>query len=168
MNTTTSYNTMNDRLAATQPIVALALRWALGLAFLSAVADRLGFWGHAGAEGVSWGNFTAFLEYTALLNPFVPETLIFPLGLFVTITEVVLAAALILGLWTRQAALASGVLIILFAAGMLIGLGIKPPLDYSVFTAAGAALLLATVSENGWGMDRWLQQRRAASSCNEG
>ena len=43
-------------------------------------------------------------------------------------------------LWT---ALASAVLLALFAVAMTISFGVKEPLDYSVFSASAAALLLA-------------------------
>ena len=36
-------------------IAVLLLRVALAVAFLSAVADRLGLWGPAGTGGVEWG-----------------------------------------------------------------------------------------------------------------
>ena len=35
------------------------LRCALGLGFLSAVADRFGLWGAFGQPNVEWGNFGA-------------------------------------------------------------------------------------------------------------
>src|SRR5436853_238704 len=41
------------------------LRMFIGLAFLGAVLDRLGFFGGPGTPGVSWGNFAAFVGYTA-------------------------------------------------------------------------------------------------------
>ena len=44
------------------------LRCALGLGFLSAVADRLGLWGPFGQPNVEWDNFSRFLEYTQTLN----------------------------------------------------------------------------------------------------
>ena len=44
------------------------LRCALGLGFLSAVADRFGLWGAFGQPNVEWGNFSRFLEYTHSLN----------------------------------------------------------------------------------------------------
>ena len=44
------------------------LRYALGLGFLSAVADRFGLWGAFGQPNVEWGNFSRFLEYTHTLN----------------------------------------------------------------------------------------------------
>jgi hypothetical protein len=43
----------------------------------------------------------------------------------------------------RLAAFGSAILLALFATAMAISTGIKPPLDYSVFSASAAALLLA-------------------------
>ena len=44
------------------------LRLALGMSFLSAVADRFGLWGAYGQPNVSWGNYARFVDYTAQLN----------------------------------------------------------------------------------------------------
>jgi putative oxidoreductase len=54
---------------------------------------------------------------------------------------------LILGLWPRWVALASALLLVLFGAAMAISFGIKSPMDYSVFSASAAAVLLALYSE---------------------
>ena len=48
------------------------LRVALAAGFLSAVADRFGLWGSAGAPHVAWGSWQPFVEYVAQLNWFVP------------------------------------------------------------------------------------------------
>lgn len=126
---------------------ALLARLGLGASFLSAVADRFGLWGAPGAPGVAWGNFDNFLASTARLNPFVPASLIPALGGFVTLLEVVLGVALVAGLRLRDTALASGALLLVFALAMSLTGGLKGPLDYSVFSAAAAAFLLAAVSD---------------------
>ena len=59
------------------------LRYALGLGFLSAVADRFGLWGPFGQPNVGWGNFSRFLEYTATVNPYAPAGMIPALGVIV-------------------------------------------------------------------------------------
>jgi len=56
--------TLIDRTTAYSPIF---LRLALGIGFLSSVADRFGLWGAAGAKNVAWGNFTNFASTGALL-----------------------------------------------------------------------------------------------------
>lgn len=121
------------------------LRLALAAAFLSAVADRFGLWGPPGAPGVAWGNWSNFLDYVAILTWFSPESLVPLLGWIATVAEVVLAIGLIIGWKLRWFAIASGLLLMSFALTMTAALGIKTPLDYSVFTAAAGAFLLAAV-----------------------
>lgn len=122
---------------------ALFLRVALAAAFLSAVADRLGAWGPPGSPGVAWGTFDAFLAYTETLVPVLSGAGLAALGWAVTAAEVILALLLLLGFRTREAAAGSAVLLLGFALGMVVGDGVKAPLDASVFTASAAALLLA-------------------------
>ncbi len=138
------------------------LRVALGISFLSAVTDRFGIWGPPGANNVAWGNFENFLAYTALLSPYLPETWIPVLGWVVTVAETVLGLALITGFQTRRMAAASGVLLLAFAFGMTVSIGIKAPLDFSVFSAAAGALLLATADSYPVSVDAWLQRWRHA------
>ncbi|HEX8281939.1 MAG TPA: DoxX family membrane protein [Pyrinomonadaceae bacterium] len=140
------------------------LRLALGVAFLSAVADRFGLWGAHGAPGVSWGDFERFTAYTAVLNWFMPGGLIPLLAWTATIVEVALGVSLILGLYTRASALLSGLLLLLFAAAMTLALGVKAPLNYSVFTAAAAAFLLAAQPSFEWSVDSLVRHRRAKNA----
>jgi putative oxidoreductase len=60
-----------------------------------------------------------------------------------TIAELFFGITLILGVWRVWVALGSAVLLILFGTAMAISFGIKSPLDYSVFSASSAALLVA-------------------------
>jgi len=76
------------------------------------------------------------------LNPWAPKVLIPFLGSVATLLEVVFAIGLIIGMRTKIFALGSAVLLLVFALSMTFTLGIKSPLDYSVFSASGAALLL--------------------------
>ena len=55
-----------------------------------------------------------------------------------------LGLLLIAGIFTRIAAFGSGLLLLLFGLSMALALGVKGPLDYSVFSAAAAGFLLAT------------------------
>ena len=135
-------NTASETPSHLGPAVALYLRLALAAAFLSAVADRLGLWGGPGDPGVAWGDFDNFLAYTSSLVPFVPESGVFGIGWIVTVAEVGLALALLLGYRVRAAAAGSGLLLLVFALGMVLGDGPKAPLDASVFTASAGALLL--------------------------
>jgi len=120
------------------------LRIALGTSFLSAVADRLGLWGSFGQPDVSWGSFARFVAYTATLNWFLPKAMIPALAIIATCAEVLLGLCLIVGWQTRVAAWGAGILLTTFAITMAAALGLKAPLDFSVFSAAGGAFLLAS------------------------
>ena len=127
---------------------SLFLRIALGISFLSAVADRLGLWGGFGQPNVSWGSFARFVAYTATLNWFLPKAMIPALAIIATCAEVSLGLSLIVGWHTRVAAWGAGILLTTFAITMAAALGLKAPLDFSVFSAAGAAFLLASCSRS--------------------
>lgn len=114
-------------------------RLALGAAFLSGVASRFGWWG----RGVGYGDFTHLLAYTARVNRFMPVWTIPFLGWAATAAELALGLLLVAGLWRRPVALASAALLALFGLAMAVSFGPKEPLDYSVFSASAAALLLA-------------------------
>ncbi|HUE22802.1 MAG TPA: DoxX family membrane protein [Bryobacteraceae bacterium] len=120
-------------------LAVLYARIALGGAFLSGIASRFGLWG----KNAGYGSFSNFVRYTAEVNAFMPAFTIPFLAWAATIAELLLGIALVAGLWPRWTALASAVLLALFGAAMTISLGVKSPLDYSVFSASAAALLLA-------------------------
>src|SRR6476619_1771692 len=122
------------------------LRVALAAGFLSAVADRFGLWGPAGAANVAWGAWQPFLNYVAKLNWFAPSASIPVLAWVATVAEVVLGIGLLVGWQLRWFALAAGLLLLSFAITMTLALGVKAPLDFSVFAAAGGAFLLAASS----------------------
>ena len=136
-----------------QRLMPLFLRLALGVAFLSAVADRFGLSGPPGARNVAWGDFVHFTQYTAKLNPWAPAALVPVLAWAATAAELVLGVALIAGLYTREAAFASAVLLLVFAFGMTIGTGVKSALNASVFSAAGAAFALSLLGPGPWSLD---------------
>jgi hypothetical protein len=48
---------------------------------------------------------------------------------------------------------------ILFGVTMAVALGVKVPLDFSVFSAAGGAFLLATCTESPFGVDKLRRSR---------
>jgi uncharacterized membrane protein YphA (DoxX/SURF4 family) len=131
------------------------LRLALGGGFLSAVADRFGLWGPIGTKNVSWGDFAHFTQYTRQVNPWAPAALIPTLAWASTAAELVLGAALIVGLFTRWVALLSGILLLLFAGGMSLGLGLKAPWNFSVPAAAAAAFALVVLGPGPWSVDSW-------------
>lgn len=114
-------------------------RVAVGAAFLSAVAGRLGLWsGH-----LNWDNFARFIARTAELNPFMPEPAMPLLAWAATLVETTFGVALIAGIQVRWAAFGSAVLLAWFGTAMALTAGLKSPLDYSVFSGSAAALLLA-------------------------
>ena len=116
------------------------LRFALGLSFLSAVADRFGLWGQFGQPNVSLGDvFTlrGIFEYTGRLNSYLPPRMTLTLAVISTGAEILFGLLLLVGWHTRTAALLSGILPMAFGLAMALPLGAMAPLDYSVFSAAG-------------------------------
>jgi len=139
------------------------LRLALGTAFLSAVADRFGVWGPPGMPLVAWGNFHNFLLYTAKLNPWFPASWTPEVGWIATLCEGAFGIALVLGFRTRLAALLSGLMSVAFALAMTLTLGIKAPLNYSVFTASAASFLLACMGVSPFSLDSLLAKSSVPS-----
>ena len=136
-----------------QDLGSVFLRLALGLAFLSAVADRFGLWGAFGQPNVVWGGFARFVAYTGRLNWFLPAALIPALAVLATGVEAALGFCLAIGWYTRISALMSGILLTLFGVTMALALGVQAPLNFSVFSAAGGAFLLATGTEFPFSVD---------------
>lgn len=120
------------------------LRIALALTMLSAVADRLGFWG----ANAAWGNWENFEAYTAKLTFFLPPVLSKFSAYAATGLEIVLPILLVLGVKLKITAIITGILLLIFALSMSISLGIKASLDYSVWIGSAAAFLLATQKIN--------------------
>jgi len=143
----------DDLLGAIHRCVPIFLRLALGVTFLTAVADRFGFCGQFGTPNVAWGDFARFTQYTEQLNPWAPAALVPTLAWAATTAELVLGVALLLGLFTRLSALLSGILLLLFASGMSMGTGIKSALNASVFSPAAAAFALAVLGPGPWSVD---------------
>ena len=140
------------------------LRLALGVSFLSAGADRFGFWGAFGRPNVAWGDFSHFTAYTAKLNWFMPSATIPALAWASTSAEILLGVALVLGVFTRVAAFLSGLLLLLFALVMTFALGLEAPLSFSVFSASAGAFLLAAYGEYSWSLDSLRSIKHRASS----
>jgi putative oxidoreductase len=125
---------------------SLYARWALGAAFLSGIADRFGLYT---GRNVGYGNFAGFVAYTAKVNSFMPALTIPFLAWAATAAEFFLGILLILGIWPRWVAFASAALLVLFGIAMAISFGIKSPMDYSVFSASAAAVLLGLYADRG-------------------
>ncbi len=152
----------NDHAAGYIGIVTVYLRIALGMGFLSAVADRFGLWGAAGTPNVAWGNFHNFLAYTAKLNPWFPTSWVPTVGWLATICEITFGLALLVGYRTRLAAILSGLLTLAFAISMVFAVGIHAPLNYSVFAVSAGAFLLAGAERYPWTVDNWRLRTRSS------
>lgn len=135
--------------------VKLFLRLAIAGGFLSAVADRFGWWNQ---KISAWGNWNSFLEYTATLNPWFPESMIPIIGTTATLAEVVLAIGLIIGFKTELFAKLSGFLLLIFALSMTFSIGIKAPFDYSVFIASAGAFALGLMKDKHYELDNLISK----------
>jgi len=125
-------------------ILKVFLRLSISTGFLSAVADRFGWWNK---EVSVWGNWNSFLAYTELINPWIPNAFIPTIGIIATGAEILFAVFLIIGFKTELFARLSGFLLLLFALAMSFSIGIKAALDYSVFSASAAAFALSLIKE---------------------
>jgi len=82
------------------------------------------------------------MAYVAVLNFFVPHWLVPALAVVATVAETGLGVLLLIGVWQRQVAALSALLLLAFALSMTLALGVKAPLDASVFAASAAAAML--------------------------
>jgi putative oxidoreductase len=119
-------------------------RIALGCTFLSAVASRFGLWGRT----LDMQHFAQFIQYTGEVNSFMPRAVVPFLAWAATICETSFGILLVLGLWQKWIALGSAILLAMFGTAMAISFGLKAPMDYSVFSDVGVALLLAIYAFN--------------------
>jgi uncharacterized membrane protein YphA (DoxX/SURF4 family) len=122
-------------------IVRIALRLSLAAGFLSAVADRFGWWKPFG-QG-SWGSMGAFADYTHQLVPFASGWLLTVIVWAATATETTLAVLLLTGWRPKLVGAATCLTLIVFGTAMAVSLGMESPLSYSVFSAASAAAAYA-------------------------
>jgi thiosulfate dehydrogenase (quinone) large subunit len=132
--------------------VKLFLRFAVSVGFLSAVADRFGFWNK---EVSAWGNWDSFLKYTHLINPWIPNSLI-PTA---TGAEILFALFLIIGFKTELFGKLSGILLLLFALSMTFSTGIKGVLDYSVLSASAGAFAIGLLKGKYLELDNLISKR---------
>ena len=135
---------VNILYAMTTKMVKIFLRLALSAGFLSAVADRFGIWSK---EVSVWGNWDSFLNYTQVINPWFPDSLIALVGGVVTFAEVIFAICLILGFRTELFAKLSGWLLLIFALSMTFSTGIKGVFDFSVFACSASAFALSLMKD---------------------
>lgn len=137
----------------------LFLRLALGIPYLWFVSDRLGILGAHGSPHVGWGDWPHFVSYARQVMSFLPATVVPFLAFLATLGEFIFGVLLVVGLFTRMAAVGSGILSFLFAFSMAISFGIESPLAYSVFTVSAASFLLAVIPVYRWSIDEWLLKR---------
>jgi thiosulfate dehydrogenase [quinone] large subunit len=138
-----------------QPVILkLFLRIALSAGFLSVVADRFGLWSPGNSV---WGNWENFVQYTAVLNPWLPEILVSPAAISATVAEIVLPLFLLLGFKTELFARLSGYLLFVFALAMTFSTGVKGALDYSIFSASAAAFALSSIRQKYLEIDIYLK-----------
>lgn len=147
MASTNDDKLMRVKTGAAERLLVPCVRLALAAGFLSSVADRFGLWGAPGSPKAAWGNWSNFVRYTAVLNFFLPQRIAPILAVVVTVAESSLGVLLILGLWKREVAALSAGLLCLFALAMSVALGVKAPLDYSVFAASGAATMVCLLAQ---------------------
>jgi len=138
---------------------AFFLRLAIGASYSWEVADRLGVFGPYGTPHVGWGDWGHFVTATHQTVNFLPASFAPTLALLATIGEASFGVLLILGLFTRIAAIGSGFLSFCFALSMTLSAGIDAPLGYSVFTLCAASFLLATLQEYKWSIDSLLSAK---------
>lgn len=129
------------------------LRLALGVGFILPVLDRIGALGAPGTNGVGWGSWSNFVDYTNLLMPYLNRSLAEIAGLIATIAEVVFGVLLIVGYKTKWAAYGSFALTLIFALSMGIFLHYRAPFNYSVFVVSFSSLLLAGLPIHKWSLD---------------
>jgi uncharacterized membrane protein YphA (DoxX/SURF4 family) len=122
-------------------VVRIALRLSLAAAFLSAVADRFGWWKPFG-QG-SWGSMGAFADYAHQLVPFASGWSLTVIVWAATGTEATLGVLLATGWRPKLVGAATCLVLIVFGTAMALSLGVESPLSYSVFSAASAAAAYA-------------------------
>ncbi|MGD1238303.1 hypothetical protein [Mycobacterium seoulense] len=125
------------------PIVRLALRLSLAAAFLSAIADRFGWWAPFG-QG-SWGSMGRFAEYAHHLVPFASGWVLTVIVWGATAAEATLGVLLLTGWRPKLVGAATSAVLVVFGTAMAVSLGVESPLSYSVFSAASAAAAYAVL-----------------------
>jgi putative oxidoreductase len=134
--------------------VATSVRLLVGVAFTENVSDRLGFLGPPGAPGVSWGDFSHFIAYTAQVNAFAPAAVIPTLAVLATVAEGTFGLTMLLGVRLRLASIGSALLLLLFGSAMVLS-GLSQ-LQYGVYLMSAASWALATVDASALSVDALL------------
>jgi uncharacterized membrane protein YphA (DoxX/SURF4 family) len=101
--------------------------------------------GTAGGAKRGVGELAAICRVRRETELVLPKNAIPALAWAATLGELLIGLGLIIGWQLRWFALAGGSLLLSFAVTMTMALGIKAPLDFSVFGAAAGAFLLAAI-----------------------
>jgi uncharacterized membrane protein YphA (DoxX/SURF4 family) len=104
------------------------------------------------------GDFAHFVGYAAAVTSLFPSSVTVQFAWAATVTGTFFGILLIAGFKTRIASVFSGLFHLSFAMGMATCLGITTPFDYSVFSPAGAAFLLAFSEPDRFTLDKLLSQ----------
>ena len=120
------------------------MRIALSTSFATSLGDRFGLFGKYGTPEVTWGSWAGFVYFTGKLTFWLPSWLRLQAAYVSTGIEVVLCVLLLVPLWTRPVATVAGILLTIYAVSLAGAYGFLASSSYSVWTAAGAAFLLAT------------------------
>ncbi|ASK29330.1 DoxX family protein [Chryseobacterium sp. T16E-39] len=142
-------------------IPQLLLRCALGITFLTPVSDRLGLLGAPGTGNIEWGNWENFINYTTTLMPFFDRPMVNVMGTVATLSELLIGILLIIGFKTKYAALGASLLTFTFILFMIFSVGIQKPINFGVFTATTASLLLSFIPTYHWSLDNFLKKKEA-------
>jgi uncharacterized membrane protein YphA (DoxX/SURF4 family) len=124
--------------------VDTVVRILLGALFAGSVADRFGLLGAPGAEGVSWGSYSAFVDYTRSLVPQAVDWSVPTLAAVATALETLIAIGLILGIAAKLTARVATAVLIAFAAAMWTSVGFGEMCSYGVLVVAGGTAILGT------------------------
>ncbi|NML68542.1 DoxX family protein [Chryseobacterium sp. RP-3-3] len=140
-------------------IPQLLLRYALGITFLTPVADRLGILGAPGTGNIEWGNWSNFIDYTTTLMPVFERSIVNVMGSIATIGELLVGICLIIGFKTKYAAIGASLITLTFIVFMTLSVGIQKPVNYGVFTASAAGFLLSFIPNYKWSIDNLLNNK---------
>lgn len=141
------------------------VRVALGVLFLGSVADRFGLLGGPGADGVSWGSYAEFSNYTRSLLPAFLDWATPVAAVGATAVEAVLGLALIAGVARRVTAITTCAVLAVFLLAMWTSVGVDEMLSYAVpVLAAGAALVGHTADSAHLELPRWLAAGRGGAN----
>ncbi len=116
----------------------------LGLDFAGAVADRFGAFGGPGRPGVSWGSWTAFVDYTARLLPAFDRWVVVLAATAATALEVTLAGLLLCGWQRRWVGSVAAALLTVYLVAMGLALGADSVARFAMPVLVGGALLVAS------------------------